>query len=63
MYLLTDEKSSWIDGLKETWTVAGRDDSGPGADTEQTDVSMAVDMEIARRAAVFVGNGASFFPS
>ncbi|KAJ7504088.1 hypothetical protein B0H11DRAFT_2353118 [Mycena galericulata] len=58
MYLLTNEKSSWIDGLKET---LGKD--GPGADTEQTDVSMAVDMEIARRAAVLVGNGTSYFPS
>ncbi|KAJ7890400.1 hypothetical protein B0H13DRAFT_2666016 [Mycena leptocephala] len=32
-------------------------------DAEQTEVSMAVDMEIARRAAVFVGNGWSSFTS
>ncbi|KAJ7858953.1 hypothetical protein B0H14DRAFT_3632040 [Mycena olivaceomarginata] len=55
MYLLTNEKSSWIDGLKET---LGKDGGrsrrpGPGADTEQTNVSMAVDMKIARRAAGF----------
>ncbi|KAJ7833396.1 hypothetical protein B0H13DRAFT_2240372 [Mycena leptocephala] len=32
-------------------------------DAEQKDVSMAVDMEIARRAAVFVGNGVSLLSS
>ncbi|KAJ7085331.1 hypothetical protein C8R43DRAFT_313729 [Mycena crocata] len=59
-YLLTNEKSPWIDDLKvalrnDGWTVATSRDLV--LDTEQTDVSMAVDMEIARRAAVFVGNG------
>ncbi|KAJ7701154.1 hypothetical protein B0H17DRAFT_924733, partial [Mycena rosella] len=32
-------------------------------DAEQADVGMAVDMEIARRAAVFLGNGWSSFTS
>ncbi|KAJ8691310.1 hypothetical protein PTI98_010894 [Pleurotus ostreatus] len=32
-------------------------------DEEQTDVNMAVDMDIARRAAVFIGNGWSSFTS
>ncbi|KAJ6557061.1 hypothetical protein DFH09DRAFT_548652 [Mycena vulgaris] len=66
MYLLTNERSAWIDGLKgalraDGWTVATSQDLV--LDTEQTDVSMAVDMEIARRAAVFVGNGWSSFTS
>jgi hypothetical protein len=30
-------------------------------DQEQTDVNMAVDMDIARRAAVFIGNGVGVF--
>ncbi|KAJ7473630.1 hypothetical protein B0H11DRAFT_1728982 [Mycena galericulata] len=66
MYLLTNERSKWIDQLKialrkDGWTVATSQDLV--LDTEQTDVSMAVDMEIARRAEVFVGNGWSSFTS
>ncbi|KAJ6550104.1 hypothetical protein B0H19DRAFT_1211458 [Mycena capillaripes] len=66
MYLLTNEKSPWIDELLvalqgDGWTVATSRDLK--LDTEQTDVSMSVDMEIARRAAVFVGNGWSSFTS
>jgi hypothetical protein len=65
MYILTNEKSAWITGLKKAlqrdgWTVATSRDLV--LDTEQRDVSMAVDMEIARRAAVFVGNGVSLDP-
>jgi hypothetical protein len=61
-YLLTNEKSAWIDEIKDAlkrdgWTVATSQDLV--LDAEQRDVSMAVDMEIARRAAVFVGNGVS----
>jgi hypothetical protein len=33
-----------------------------GLDQQQIAVSMAVDMEIARRAAVFIGNGVSLMP-
>ncbi|KAJ7461220.1 hypothetical protein FB451DRAFT_490693 [Mycena latifolia] len=66
LYLLTNEKSAWLDELKgalraDGWTVATSQDLV--LDTEQTDVSMAVDMEIGRRAAVFVGNGWSSFTS
>ncbi|KAJ7462470.1 hypothetical protein FB451DRAFT_1043725 [Mycena latifolia] len=62
MYILTTENSPWLDEVKgalqlDGWTVSmGRDLK---LDTEQRDVSMAVDMEIARRSAVFVGNGMS----
>lgn len=63
LYLLTNEGSDWLDQLKATlrkdgWNtiVTSRDLK---VDREQTDVSMAVDMDIARRAAVFVGNGVS----
>ncbi|KAJ7739236.1 hypothetical protein DFH07DRAFT_840276 [Mycena maculata] len=67
IYILTNEKSAWINELKDAlrtdgWaTVATSQDLV--LDAEQTDVSMAVDMEIARRAEVFVGNGWSSFTS
>ncbi|KAJ7479327.1 hypothetical protein B0H11DRAFT_1725609 [Mycena galericulata] len=66
MYLLTNEKSKWVDELenelrKDGWWVAASHDLV--LDVEQTDVSMAVDMEIARRAEVFIGNGWSSFTS
>ncbi|KAJ7798475.1 hypothetical protein B0H14DRAFT_2906708 [Mycena olivaceomarginata] len=53
-YLLTNEKSAWIEEIKDAlqrdgWTVATSQDLV--LDAEQRDVSMAVDMEIARRAA------------
>jgi hypothetical protein len=65
IYVLTNEQSAWITDLKEAlqrdgWTVATTRDLV--LDTEQRDVSMAVDMEIARRAAVFLGNGVSLDP-
>ncbi|KAJ7676554.1 hypothetical protein DFH06DRAFT_1428091 [Mycena polygramma] len=66
MYILTNERSTWIEDLKtalrlEGWSVATSQDMI--LSTQQTDVSMAVDMEIARRAAVFVGNGWSSLTS
>ncbi|KAJ7068982.1 hypothetical protein B0H15DRAFT_751878, partial [Mycena belliarum] len=67
IYLLTNEAGEWLDGFKvalrqDGWTtiVASPD---LRLDAQQTDVSMAIDMEIARRAAVFVGNGWSSFTS
>ncbi|KAJ7840605.1 hypothetical protein B0H14DRAFT_3695752 [Mycena olivaceomarginata] len=65
-YLLTNEKSGWIEEIKDAlkkdgWAVYTTQDLV--LDSEQTDVSMAVDMEIARRAAVFIGNGWSSFTS
>ncbi|KAF8910488.1 hypothetical protein CPB84DRAFT_1842499 [Gymnopilus junonius] len=67
LYLLTNDKSGWVDQLKEvfkrhgwrtivtTWDLE--------LDAEQKDVGMGVDMDIARRAAVFIGNGWSSFTS
>ncbi|KAJ6452624.1 hypothetical protein C8R45DRAFT_639454 [Mycena sanguinolenta] len=64
--VLTNDKSAWLEELKKAlqrdgWTVTTTQDLV--LDAEQKDVSMAVDMEIARRAAVFIGNGWSSFTS
>ncbi|KAJ6586575.1 hypothetical protein B0H10DRAFT_2168048 [Mycena sp. CBHHK59/15] len=66
MYILTNEKGEWIDKLKnglndDGWVISSSEELT--LDAEQKDVSMAVDMEIARRAAVFIGNGWSSFTS
>lgn len=65
LYLLTNDQETWLDGLKAELKTAGwhtivttRDLQ---LDAEQTDVSMAIDMELARMAAVFIGNGVSVF--
>ncbi|KAJ7046483.1 hypothetical protein C8F04DRAFT_938835 [Mycena alexandri] len=67
LYLLTNEHGSWLDGVKKEMVGMGwntiittRD---LVLDPEQEEVSMAVDMEVGRRAAVFVGNGWSSFTS
>ncbi|KAF7357420.1 hypothetical protein MSAN_01338000 [Mycena sanguinolenta] len=61
LYLLTNEHGEWLDELKGELAKAGwhtivttRDLK---LDPEQEEVSMAVDMQFARQAAVFVGNG------
>lgn len=63
LYILTDENSEWLEQLKdalgaEGWTriVTSRD---LVLDAEGVDTGMIVDMDIARRAAIFVGNGVS----
>jgi hypothetical protein len=63
MYLLSNEKGKWLDDVKSVlkedgWhtIVTSRDLE---MDKQQRDVDMAVDMDIARRAAVFIGNGVS----
>ncbi|KAJ7701148.1 hypothetical protein B0H17DRAFT_199634 [Mycena rosella] len=66
LYVLTNERGAWLDTLKNAlrddgWRVAASADLV--LDAEQVDVGMAVDMEIARRAAVFLGNGWSSFTS
>ncbi|KAL1742710.1 hypothetical protein HDZ31DRAFT_75337 [Schizophyllum fasciatum] len=67
MYILTNDESAWLDELKDAlhkdgWTtiVTTKDLQ---FDQETMDVSMAVDMELARLAAVFIGNGWSSFTS
>ena len=63
IHLLTNEDNEWVVSLKdklhrEGWqTVVTSHDLV--LDQEQIAVSMAVDMDIARRAAVFIGNGVS----
>ncbi|KAK7037644.1 hypothetical protein VNI00_010861 [Paramarasmius palmivorus] len=67
MHLLTNDQTEFIDKLadalrREGWFTI-RTTKDLLLDQEQTDVSMAVDMDIARKAAVFVGNGWSSFTS
>jgi hypothetical protein len=60
VHILSKEEGAWVDGLKKTlqkdgWAVVASQDMA--LDAQQKDMSMAVDMEIARRAAVFIENG------
>jgi hypothetical protein len=61
LYVLTNADAAWVRTFaatmrKEGWgTVLGTPDLA--LDPEQFEVGMAVDMEIARRAEVFIGNG------
>ena len=65
IFLLTNDATGWVDELKTKlmqsgWhTVVTTKDLE--LDQEQKDVGMAVDMEFAIKAAVFVGNGVSLF--
>ncbi|KAF7305637.1 hypothetical protein HMN09_00817300 [Mycena chlorophos] len=67
VYLLTNESGPFLEELVVALYAAGWKTIATTQDLrlnmEQTDVSVAVDMEIARRAAVFVGNGWSSFTS
>jgi len=61
MYILTNDRGEFMDQLKQTLRRDGWPTIVTGADLtldqEQIGVSMAVDMDIARQAAVFIGNG------
>ena len=67
IFLLTNDATSWVDGLKERlresgwYTVVTTRDLE--LDQEQKEVGPAVDMDFARRAAVFIGNGVSLVHS
>ncbi|KAF8961932.1 hypothetical protein BDZ97DRAFT_1663420 [Flammula alnicola] len=67
LFLLTNDKSGWVDSMRpllkrEGWnTIVTTKELV--LDQEQNDVNMAVDMEFARKAAVFIGNGWSSFTS
>ncbi|KAF8185974.1 hypothetical protein BJ912DRAFT_1022865 [Pholiota molesta] len=67
LFLLTNDKTGWVDSMRpmlkrEGWnTIVATKQLH--LDQEQKDVNMAVDMEFARKAAVFVGNGWSSFTS
>ncbi|KAJ7104183.1 hypothetical protein B0H15DRAFT_13023 [Mycena belliarum] len=67
LYILTNERDEWLEELlaalrKENWGTLVTSHELE-LDAEQIDVSGAVDMDIARRAAVFIGNGWSSFTS
>ncbi|KAG5635334.1 hypothetical protein H0H81_011688 [Sphagnurus paluster] len=61
VYVLTNAWGWWLNGLKKALQADGWDDLGSSLDlvldAGQRQVSMAVDMAIAERAEVFVGNG------
>jgi hypothetical protein len=65
IFLMTNDATGWVDELKTElmqsgWnTVVTTKDFE--LDREQKDVGMAVDMEFAIKAAVFIGNGVSLF--
>ncbi|KAJ7650296.1 hypothetical protein FB45DRAFT_1017688 [Roridomyces roridus] len=67
LFILTNEHDAWLEELKDAllredrWRIVTSRELQ--LDAEQTEVSMAVDMEIARRAAVFIGNGWSSMTS
>jgi hypothetical protein len=67
MYLLTNDKSQWMRELMAALARDGWDNIKTSNDLEldqlQLDVNMAIDMDIAERAAVFVGNGWSSMSS
>ena len=64
IFLLTNDATGWVDELKmklkrSGWhTITTKDLE---LDQEQKDVGLAVDMEFAIKAAVFIGNGVSLF--
>lgn len=63
VFLLTNDRSEWLAQVKRALREDGWNTIVTSADLEldqeQIDVNMAVDMDIARRAAVFIGNGVS----
>lgn len=68
LYLLTNEKGQWLNDLlaafkADGWTTIRTSRDLVLENVEQTEVAMAIDMDIARRAGVFVGNGWSSFTS
>ncbi|TFK51148.1 hypothetical protein OE88DRAFT_1660494 [Heliocybe sulcata] len=67
MYLLTNADNQWVNNFKDVMMSQGWSTIVTSKDLvlddEQIGVNMAVDMEIARKAAVFIGNGWSSFTS
>lgn len=63
LYIMTNADSKWLNGLKdqlfaEGWLIV-LSSTDLILDTEQISVAMAIDTEIGRKAAVFIGNGVS----
>ncbi|KAJ7617353.1 hypothetical protein FB45DRAFT_933987 [Roridomyces roridus] len=67
VYVLTNGEKEWVEALGEALRADGwarvLSSVDLVLDKEQMDVAMAVDMELARKAEVFVGNGWSSFTS
>lgn len=65
VYVLTNGWGWWLNGLKSALQKDGWDDMKSSfdiqLDSEQTYISMAVDMAIAEKAEIFVGNGVRHF--
>jgi hypothetical protein len=65
MYILTNQAGDWLDELKRDLQKDGYNTIVTSRDLvldqEQIGVNMAIDMDISRRAAVFIGNGVSVF--
>jgi hypothetical protein len=63
LYVMTNAKEEWRDAFRARMLDEGWDNVATTSDltlnSEQTAVSMAIDMDIGRRAAVFIGNGVS----
>ncbi|KAF6744715.1 hypothetical protein DFP72DRAFT_927787 [Ephemerocybe angulata] len=68
LYILTNAKSQWLDDFivrlekEHKWRIITTNDLTFG-DSQEKDVGMAVDMELARKSAIFMGNGWSSFTS
>ncbi|KAF6741073.1 hypothetical protein DFP72DRAFT_835359 [Ephemerocybe angulata] len=69
LYILTNAKREWLASLSDrlrsldSWSHVWSSADVEFANARERDVGMVIDMEIARRAAVFVGNGWSSFTS
>ncbi|KDR82465.1 hypothetical protein GALMADRAFT_87810 [Galerina marginata CBS 339.88] len=67
LYIMSNDRTVWLDNLKDALRKDGWDRIVTSGDlklnSEQKDVSVAVDMDIGRRSAVFIGNGWSSFTS
>jgi hypothetical protein len=65
LYVLTNEKGEWMDNFKERlqrnndWRIVTSSDL-VHASSQEKDVAMATDMDLARRSAIFLGNGVRY---
>ncbi|KAF9485830.1 hypothetical protein BDN70DRAFT_870720 [Pholiota conissans] len=67
LYIMSNDGTTWLDALKETLRADGWNRIVTSRDlrltAQQKDVGVAVDMDIGRQSAVFIGNGWSSFTS
>ncbi|KAJ3549240.1 hypothetical protein NMY22_g963 [Coprinellus aureogranulatus] len=68
LFILTNEKGEWLQNFKQRlqqnndWRIITSSDL-VHANAQEKDVAMATDMDLARRSAIFLGNGWSSFTS